>query len=316
VRVPSRNASQPSGFVPKRTLKNSITQPTKSQAARAQAVIDEKTATAAIRASSDKASQVSTSAARKPASMGLNGRDQQHMSKPKAAEASMPGQMSIPSSTTEAKPRVRDGPRKPAVPTVSSLVKTHAANRKAGLAQVAIRLGAPSSSANNGSAKFGAGASKVKPRVLAAGAAPMKKVALSLQERQPFKPRSNPSHVPVSMSTSTTSASSPKQNIADVLLAYGNENKAPISAVGETGLVLLDSSMEMRKKQPEMNLVAERSDATIPLPSSSFSLGDEMMGITFKRVGAGDGYDAAVPPIKSGNEGSGGAGLFKELQVS
>jgi hypothetical protein len=259
--------------------------------------MDEKTATAATR--SDKASQLSTSIARKPASMGLNGRDQQqHVSKPKATEASMQGQMSIPSSMTEVKPRIRDGPRKPAVPTVSSLVKTHAAQRKAGLAQVAIRLGAPSSLTNNRSAKF---ETKVKPKALAVGAAPMKKVALSLQERQPFKPRSNSDQVPISSSTS------PKPNVADVLLAYEGENKAPIFTVGETGLISPDSSVEMQK-QPEVNLIAERSDATIPLPSASFSLGDEMMGITFNRV-------AAVQPIKGGNEDSGGVGLFEELQV-
>lgn len=146
VRAPSRSANtQSAGFVPKRTVKSSITQPTKSQAARAQAVMNEKSAAAAkagtgpATSTSGKSSQVSINrnvpVNKNPLTSSTSG------FKPSSKTAPL-------TTTTGANARTREGPRKPAVPTVSSLVKTHAARREAGLATVKIRLGgapAPSS---------------------------------------------------------------------------------------------------------------------------------------------------------------------------
>ncbi|CCA68525.1 hypothetical protein PIIN_02389 [Serendipita indica DSM 11827] len=138
VRVPSRNGTQPQGFVPKRTTKQSITQPTKSQAARAQVLKEEKEKAAgskSVAASGLKSSQtgpkpkIVDNAPRRDASTPVpfepkNG-DNQHMIVSNNSEPFKPSRVS----------------KKPPVPTVVSLVKAHAAKREVGLAQVKRRLG-------------------------------------------------------------------------------------------------------------------------------------------------------------------------------
>lgn len=142
VRAPSRSANiQPAGFVPKRTIKSSITQPTKSQAARAQAVMSERSAAAA---------KLTTSISDKPSQSSITrGELSNKESMRTGTNGFKPTSKTVPPTTSEAPPRIREAPRKPPVPTVSSLVKTHAARREAGLATVKVRLGGapgPSSS--------------------------------------------------------------------------------------------------------------------------------------------------------------------------
>lgn len=202
VRVPSRNA-QAGAFVPKRGRTNSVTQPTKSQAARAQAVRSEKALSnppvakaLATSTTSTASSQVST--ARKP----MNGK---YLPTTKAQKAAESNKGQAP-PTAESKLRVRDGPRKPPVPTASSLVKSHAAKREVGLSQVALRLGAPTTN--------GAKPTNVKAKTKAV-AAPVKKVGISLQERQPFKPRSNLASSTSSKQGAGTSVSTPQDTHGD-----------------------------------------------------------------------------------------------------
>ena len=138
VRAPSRSGTQPQGFVPRRTTKQSITQPTKSQAARAQVLKEEKEHAAGSKSAATKALKPSQTSSKPkladaaprrdaptPVPFELKNGDNQHMPIPNNLEPFRPSRVS----------------RKPPVPTVASLVKTHAAKREVGLAQVKRRLG-------------------------------------------------------------------------------------------------------------------------------------------------------------------------------
>jgi len=201
VRPPSRSThTQPAGFVPKRAVKNSITQPTKSQMARTQAVVNEKLAAATksgtglAASTAAKSSQVST-------------KQNENHAKGAAAPRTggfKPTSKADPMTTFGANTQARDGPRKPPVPTVSSLVKAHAARREAGLANVKVKLG----SAQNPSAH-----GTTAPRSRSQATASSKRVIRSVDANASKNPSTGPAQVPLAVIPKEQTATAPVPNL-------------------------------------------------------------------------------------------------------
>lgn len=291
VRPPSRSThTQAMGFVPKRTLKNSVTQPTKSQAARAQAVMNEKSAaivkvgTGLVASTSVKSSQVSTKR-NEEATKG---------SATSNTSGFKPTRKMPPVNTTHgANTRTREAPRKPPVPTVSSLIKTHAARREAGLATVAVKLGA----APNPLARVTAA-----PRSKSQATVSSKKIIRSVDANS----SKNPSTEPVQVARLAMSKEGSATASIPVPGALGQAvNSETIGRVVPKEQAA--GSVEAQKKAD--TVLSVLSETTLPLPSSSFAIGDEMVGITFKQPG-----ETCAVPVIGGNQS--GARLLKELHVS
>jgi hypothetical protein len=281
VRPPSRSThTQATGFVPKRTLKSSVTQPTKSQAARAQAVMSEKSVkvgSGVAESTSVKSSQVST-------------KRNEGTTKESATCGFKPTRKIPPvNPNLGANTRTREGPRKPPVPTVSSLIKTHAARREAGLATVAVKLGA----APNSLARV-----TTAPRPKSQAVVSSKKTIRSVDAN-------NSRNLSTEPAQGSRIATTKEESVKASIPVPG----APL-ALGQTETVgRVDPQEQATSAKAEKKANASVLDATLPLPSSSFAIGDEMVGITFKQPG-----ETCAVPVICGNQG--GARLLKELHVS
>ncbi|KAG8850516.1 hypothetical protein FRC20_001996 [Serendipita sp. 405] len=260
VRAPSRTgtnqAPKSSGFVPKRTVKNSITQPTKSQVARAQVLMDERSATAS-KVAKESASSLS------------------------ASTASKAKQLSSSQTSTEPPAQVQDekggdtrtsaAPRKRALASnTTSLVKSHAAKREIGLSQVKRHLTGSTDTTTSGN---------LPPRKRAA------QMASSVPNRKPplpkinMKPRRNEgedeSEQVVPPSSVTPSLSSSQSTNASTNTTYRTTTEQPQLGHGSQPSAD-DQGNEPQSKGKDLSVVAELSERTLSpgsAPTSTPHLG-------------------------------------------
>jgi hypothetical protein len=271
IKVPTQKPPQTSGFVPKRNLKSSVTQPTKAQEARAQALKNEKKASQATAKSTSLSSSVNGSGSgsrppSRPASR-MNDVDKQSsgVTRFRAGEAK---HVDPTPSITDKMAVQNERPRKPPVPTTSSLVKMHAAKREAGLSKVTVRMGGQPASKN---------INAPKPKVR--GMAPVhtsKRIVRAVQENDAARSQSEAAQgLPPTSTRLAALLPTPSNEINQLHLgssaqAHNTSDILPASERASAGTGL--------RNKEELSLVVELSEGTLPTPSSSFAMGGERNG--------------------------------------
>jgi hypothetical protein len=270
VKVPTQKPPQTSGFVPKRNLKSSVTQPTKAQEARAQALKNEKNASQATTKSTSLSSSVkgSGSGSRPPSrpASRLNDVDKQSSG---VTRSRVEAKHVDPTPSITDKMAVQnERPRKPPVPTTSSLVKMHAAKREAGLSKVTVRMGGQPAPKN---------INAPKPKVR--GMAPVhtsKRIVRAVQENDAARSQSEaaqglpPTSTGLTALLPTPSNETNQLHLGSSSQAHNTSDILPASERASTGTGL--------RNKEELSLVVELSEGTLPTPSSSFAIGGERNG--------------------------------------
>ncbi|PVF94592.1 hypothetical protein CPB86DRAFT_808491 [Serendipita vermifera] len=300
VKLPAQKPPQSSGFVPKRNLKSSVTQPTKSQEARAQALKNEKIASQVSTKSTVLSSSVngngSRPPSRPPSRMNDVGKYNSETTKSKTAEV----KTTDPIPTTIG--RVAIQTRKPPVPIVSSLVKTHAAKREAGLSKVIVRMGGQPAPKNVNAPK-----PKVRGMALIHTS---KKIVRAVQENDAARLQSETMQQLPPVLTGLPTITPTPGNESN-LLHFGAPSQAVESSSIHPGTGSVPAATGPRDgKKEELSLVVELSEGTLLTPSSSFAMGDEGHASARKHLTE---VVSTAAPVKGGNASG---TLVEELKAS